>query len=495
MVWLGLGFILLGAVACVTILNVGERLSHFGGGIAGFVVVILFLPGVWLCIVGLKKAKVAFDEMRPHLHWWHGLWLLAYISSLVFRIRDAPELRAEPIDAWALLRLGPEMIVAFSLLTRLVLRRPYWLGSLSRGLIGVLALYACICAASTMWSVYPSWTLYHGLEYLMDIVVLATILEVITSTESYEILMDFTWLIFGVSLFVVWVEALIAPSLAFDEDTHRMQGLFPIEGFNSIGTGAAVLAIVATARLLRIDGRKSNRAWYLTLLGFSLVTMAAAQTRNAIAGFLCGALLVLICSKRVWLVSFFSAIALPILTSSALRAYFERGQKQVNIESLSGRMDFWQFAWDLLTRHPLTGLGAYAGGRFAVLAVLGRGDTSTLHNDYLEVAIGTSFWGLIPFLIALGGTWWVLLRSVRNTTLEPHERQLALEGIGVIGVLTLHSFFNTDMSWHAPLIYLTILGYAEFLRRSQKKRVARRHIWNERAAHPPSGASMIRVLP
>jgi O-antigen ligase len=200
--------------------------------------------------------------------------------------------------------------------------------------------------------------------------------------------------------------------------------------------------------------------------------MLAAQTRNSIAGFLVGTALVFLLSKRIWASTSFIALAMMALSAGVVRTYLERDtpEQQLAVDSLNGRGEFWRLAWSLITKHPWTGLGAYAGGRFAVLAALGRGGASTLHNDFLEVAVGTSFWGLIPFILALFLTWVILVRAVRNPSLGGNERQLALESIGIIGVLSLHSFFNTDLSWHAPLIYFAALGCAEFLRRQSKLR-------------------------
>jgi hypothetical protein len=31
-------------------------------------------------------------------------------------------------------------------------------------------------------------------------------------------------------------------------------------------------------------------------------------------------------------------------------------------------------------------------------------------------------------------------------------------------MLTMHSFFNDELSWHCPLLYFAIIGYAEFIR-------------------------------
>ena len=92
----------------------------------------------------------------------------------------------------------------------------------------------------------------------------------------------------------------------------------------------------------------------------------------------------------------------------------------------------------------------------------------SLHSDYIETMVGTGLWGLVPLLAALIGTWWLLVRFVRDRSLTSLERQLAYESIGVLGVITLHSFFNVEIVWQAPLAFLAVLGYAEFLRRKQK---------------------------
>ena len=84
---------------------------------------------------------------------------------------------------------------------------------------------------------------------------------------------------------------------------------------------------------------------------------------------------------------------------------------------------------------------------------------------------------MIPFLAALFGTWWWLIRSVRDNRFAMVERQLALEAIGVLGVVTIHSFFNTELCWHAPVLFLVVLGYAELLRQRRKTRVQTLEPW------------------
>jgi O-antigen ligase len=152
--------------------------------------------------------------------------------------------------------------------------------------------------------------------------------------------------------------------------------------------------------------------------------------------------------------------------------FLARAQTESQIEGLSSRMDWWTFAWQQFMHHPFTGLGAYAAGKFAVLGKLGVGAASQMHSDWMEVLAGTSLWGLIPFLAALVGCWVVLVRSTWDRNLTTDERQLLTEVLGVLGVITLRSFFNVELSWHAPFLYFAVVGYAEFLRRKGKQRAS-----------------------
>jgi O-antigen ligase len=469
LVVVGVGVLSLLAIA--SMLRLADQIvAPVDGSIVILVAAFLVVPCTILLFVGIRQGRASFQEMRASIRWWHWLLLLAYISQLVFRLRDVPEARDSPLDAWTILRIGPEAIIVAVLLSRLTLRRPDWLPSLYRGLIALLTTYAMVCVISSVWSVFPAWTLYHSLEYFMDIALLATVLVMVRTADEYKTVMDWVWLVYGAGMVVVWIEAILMPQLAFQPPTHRLEGVFPIENWNDLGTTAAALSTVAVARIWRLDRNSVNRPWYLLLLVFSFVTMLAAQTRNSIAGFLVGTALVFLFSKRLWASTGFITLATMALGTGVVRTFLERDttQQALSMDSLNGRMPFWNLAWDMITRHPFTGLGAYAGGRFAVLATLGAGAASTLHNDFLEVATGTSFWGLIPFGLALVLTWVVLVRAIRNPSLGPHEQQLALESIGIVGVLTVHAFFNTDLSWHAPLIYFAALGCAEFLRRQSK---------------------------
>jgi O-antigen ligase len=243
-----------------------------------------------------------------------------------------------------------------------------------------------------------------------------------------------------------------------------------------------VLAIVALCRLMPLFGRSKNRAWYFFLLIFGVISMVMSGTRNSEGAFLFSVGLIVLFEKRLRkLALIFAAAMMPVLAIATLwvndlwlkawnvvASFAQRDQSAGAFDSLSGRTAWWAYGMEQLAHHPLTGMGAYAAGRFAVLGKLGVGAAAMMHSDWIEVLIGTSFWGLIPFAGALIAAWYFLIKCIRGPAFSPDQRQLALECFALLGMLTLHSFFNDELSWHCPLLYFAILGYAEFVRVQSK---------------------------
>jgi O-antigen ligase len=309
---------------------------------------------------------------------------------------------------------------------------------------------------------------------LVDVVLLAAILETVRSADAFETLFNWTWTLYGLLLICVWLGAVTWPQEALRRGIGslgvQLYGVLPVIHANSVGELGAILATVSFSRLMSVTGGRSSRALYSLLFIASVSTLILSQGRSAILGFLFGTLLVLLLTRRLGLMASI-CITVPLLLAltsigSLSWGYFLRGQSPEVFQSLSGRVGWWEFGVQRLLERPLTGYGAYAGGRFAVLAQLGETDVAGLHNAYAEVIVGTSVWGLIPLVLALMGSWWVLIRSLRNPAVMPRDRHLAVEAAAVLGVMTARSFFTTGLIWHpAALPFLLVLGYAEFLRR------------------------------
>lgn len=466
------GMVLAGLFVSVIGRSVADRI----GGPATFFLILALPPLLVLSFIAYRQGIAKFHTLRKQLTWWHWLWLILVASNFVFRTRDIGTVEQNPLDLAAAYRISMVGITAFLLSVRLVLRRPAWIGSLFRGLIGVMAVFALVCVLSTVWSFNPPWTLYKSLEYMVDLCLLAAILATVRSTESYETLLNWTWVICGLLVAVAWIEAPIWPEEALEGAggymggplRFRLSGVYPGQGFNMLGTYGAILATIAICRLLPAAGHKFDRAWYLTLLWFGAVTMVFAQTRSAIGGFVVGVLLVFFFTKRIRLGVALAVASVVVLAatggSHVVMDFLQRGQSQEQLASLSGRLEWWGVAWEAFKQHPLTGYGAFTSG-LSIFPKLGVKEVTPLHSDYVETLVGIGLWGPLFIITGLIGTWWVLVRYVRRFPSMTLEHQLAVEAIAVLGVLTVRTGVMGVIMSQPPIQYFAILGYAEYLRR------------------------------
>ncbi len=466
------GMVFAGLVVSVIGRSVADRI----GGPATFFLILALPPLLVLSFIAYRQGIGKFHTLRKQLTWWHWLWLILVASNFVFRTRDIGTVEQNPLDLAAAYRISMVGITAFLLSVRLVLRRPAWIGSLFRGLIGVMAVFALVCVLSTVWSFNPPWTLYKSLEYMVDLCLLAAILATVRSTESYETLLNWTWVICGLLVAVAWIEAPIWPEEALEGAggymggplRFRLSGVYPGQGFNMLGTYGAILSTIAICRLLPAAGHKFDRAWYLTLLWFGAVTMVFAQTRSAIGGFVVGVLLVFFFTKRIRLGVALAVASVVVLAatggSHVVMDFLQRGQSQEQLASLSGRLEWWGVAWEAFKQHPLTGYGAFTSG-LSIFPKLGVKEVTPLHSDYVETLVGIGLWGPLFIITGLIGTWWVLVRYVRRFPSMTLEHQLAVEAIAVLGVLTVRTGVMGVIMSQPPIQYFAILGYAEYLRR------------------------------
>jgi O-antigen ligase len=133
--------------------------------------------------------------------------------------------------------------------------------------------------------------------------------------------------------------------------------------------------------------------------------------------------------------------------------------------SLSGRVTWWEFAWRKYLERPFTGFGAYAGGRFAAMAEFGGGMTSSLHNTYMEVLLGSGpigLWLIVTLIVAL---WFSLARCLVRFRPDTLPGQLAVECAGVFTMVTVLSVFSTTIIWHGSVDFMLVLAFVEFVRR------------------------------
>jgi hypothetical protein len=451
-----------------------------------FGVLLLIPPSLLLVIFAIPAVVTKAKSMKGRLTLWHSLWGVLFVSGLVLRVRDVQDINSSPADSAAAFRIALVSLVGFILLGMLGLKRHDWMGSLFRGFIGFMTLYCVVSAISTIWSVYPAWTFYKSIEYLVDVSMLAAFVAIVHSVEDYKSFFDWTWTLYGLMLGAVWLSAIIAPSAGFLRGQNmqkdigvlpvQLQGVFPAVAANRVGDLGALLTMLALCRLFPLrnmrERLKRDRMWYFCLFLFAATSLFLSQTRSAFGAFLFGLIVWLVLSRRWKTLVALPALGLCFLASESIRQKIwdalHRGQSSAEFYSLSSRLDWWGFAWHKLMQHPWTGLGAYAGGRFAVMSSLGASGTASVHSDYVEILVGTSFWGLIPIVVVMLGTWWILVRYFLAPSLNAENRQLTIEAVAMLAVLSVRTFVSDIMTFHAALMFLVIVGLAEIVRRQQK---------------------------
>lgn len=431
--------------------------------------------GSFILLWGLRSAPAKLKSLRLQLRWWHFLWLFVFLSGQVFRIRDVQSIQSNPLDFWALYRIGLMSIVALVLLDRLIFRHLPWDRSLFQGLFGLLTGYAIVSLLSTLWSVYPLWTLYKSVEYLVDVVLIAAVIVSVRTVKEIKSLFDWTWVLLSFLVGTVWLGLAVWPSAAIANRNLigiQLRGVLPALETNGVGDLGAILGIVTFVRLLFPT---EHRRFYLVVFITSIVTLILSQSRSPLTGLFVALVLVLFTTRRIGIVALLILLipAIVSLTSfgDLFWEFFQRGQRPEDFQSLSGRTAGWQLGWTLLKEHPLTGYGGYAGGRFAVIAYSHDTSGSSLLNTWLEVLLGTGLLGFLPLAGAFLGTWMMLLCSRSS---NPHSlvERLRLEGIGILAILSTRMMFTVELIWHPPLTFLLVIGYAELLRRAYEEKVS-----------------------
>jgi O-antigen ligase len=465
----GLGAILAFlAITAVTVV-IAFLLSGLKYGVLNLGFLAMGLVLFILLALAFPQLKANWRYLRPRLNRWHLIWYGIYVSALVWEVRTLASYRDSPLDAFSVLRLGPELFIGLYMLYCMGTGRVKWFSSLFKGIPAVLAFYCLFCATSSLWSVFGPWTLFKSVEYMLDLSVIAAVLCVVSTTEEYRTLLDWTWTIFAVELVWCVMQIPIFPGQALDDG--RLCGVFPLTAFNAVGTYAAVISIIAICRLMPLTPGVFERSWYVSLFLFGTALVIMSQTRNALGGLLGAIIVILMVNKRgVGIVLIGSAVGAILYTAlgEVLKTYFKRGQSDDAFNTMSGRMVWWHYAWIFFKEKPWSGVGAYAGGKFAVLKALHANAGST-HSDYIELLVGTGVFGTALFSTAVLWTLISLFRQWQNTSYTPQERQTSMECFSVMLVLFIHSFFNVELTWHAPMFFLVCVGWAEFLRRKKKK--------------------------
>ena len=328
--------------------------------------------------------------------------VLILLSAPNFSFRDAADISSNLIDTSVLLRLvcvcilGIICIINSNKILMDILRNKFLLFTYS------LITYFTL---SSIWSIYPLWTLYRGLEFA---VILSSSLLYIRSENSFNSFLDKIFLLINSLIFISYINtyflnisnifSLTSLSSDFPRINQATLGLFSLAGIS-----------------YNIFLKKLIYKKYIYWTGFYFVTLFLSQNRSSLIALIPILIIYYLSShnssKNIFLI-FGVTILLFIFTFTNsfdfLKIYLIKGQDLNLLQTLSTRTINWNFALDFISQqnifHKLFGFGAYAGVRFLV-APTGHFITQegisrhTTDNLWLETYIDNGIFGVVYSLL------------------------------------------------------------------------------------------------
>ena len=255
-------------------------------------------------------------------------------------------------------------------------------------------LFGVFCGIS---SVTPALCAWKGLEIFIAIMFITVSCRDADSTKKEFV--AFVRLYEGL-LWVTILLAVINPALGLRHSPSIIpwiQSYIPIVNPNALG----FISVLCLARLLFLPARAKPLRMIITS---GVLLCAQSRTSYVVTLFI---LILFIINglrtrqySRVVLASVFSIAALALILGwhESLLGIFMRGQSSEELESLSGRTDYWEFS---LRYVSWLGNGLATGSRSLIFIgeeTFHKGSVN-LHNSYIEALMGAGYVGALPFFM------------------------------------------------------------------------------------------------
>jgi len=382
------------------------------------------------------------------------------------------------LTVWDIIRIGVMGLLGLVILFLPITHQANIWEALLGGLYIPIVLFSSWNLMTVAWSVYPAWSLYRSVEYFIAVVVFAVIAYSIKELREFASILNWVWFLNLLLLISVLISAVVAPSRAilrsYGVVGYGLEGVFPSIPVNGVGHISSILMLVALVRMLT---RRGNSSMYAMAFLLSFPMLFISQTRSAILGAVVAGTFAVLGSRRYWqsgllaLLALIALLNMPTTISEEALDYMARGQNDAQIANLSGRADYWTLAFDYLEERPLTGYGAYAGGRFLVGHVFDENLGST-HSTYVDVLLDTGYVGSALFALVLLAPLVALLRQLVQCMRHEKDYSLlwsmTLEALTVLVFLIIRAYFSAGGLARFPAIeFLAIYSFAAYIRRNR----------------------------
>lgn len=215
-------------------------------------------------------------------------------------------------------------------------------------------------------------------------------------------------------------------------------------GANSIGVTAALLSLAMVTRFIFF-----LKIPYLIPLSLFLGLCYAARSRTGFVVFVFGLSVSIIYFMRIpgrrWITAGSMILAVILVAgligvsqdfTDSITQTFTRGQDEKNLKSLDGRVSIWASALRAFEQAPILGSGY--GTYPPWVAAIGH-----FHNVFIEVAVTTGTFGLLPILILTLSIIIRLLRLWFRASNETILNQVTMLDALLMGIVLILSDMTT----------------------------------------------------
>jgi O-antigen ligase len=288
-----------------------------------------------------------------------------------------------------------------------------------RGGFGLYSLYFMWAAITVTYSLAPAFSAGRLLNAVMVFAVVSVIVSRVNHRDDVPAMLTALLLGCGVIVVVVALSAVVLPrSITWvvptdsSDDVVRFSSIF--NGPNDVG-GLMLVTVGCAAALWPSAGRR--RRWLLgALIAAALGAAALADSRTPFVALAVGATCYL-----VWRYRWRAAVALLVIALAGSLTRFELKSDgylgRGDVGTLTGRTEIWDFAIGEIERSPLIGYGYEVGGqifdsRYFPLwwGPWDEGPHSSLHNGYIDRAIGVGLPVTLLWLFFALRPWYYVLR-------------------------------------------------------------------------------------
>lgn len=398
------------------------------------------------------------DGLKSSDRWILTIIILGFYS--VWSKTGIQDLQADPLGSKAVRIFS--VLFAFVLVSRTLLSLNTISLFFGKAVFPIM-LYLCVCALSIAVSDWPLLSAYKAFEIF--IVIMLIVQAVANQRARPESLLRWMIGLIIVQIFVVWIEGLMLPHLAWKTpffaksvEVHMLRGVYPYINPNTVGFLGGVLLIYGICCLL--GGNRWKMVPYM-VSALGAITIIASYSRTSLFAASAALLFVLIAFRKIGVTIVLLVVLSLAIASGSIRTniikQIDRGRDSTNLNDFtSGRLEMWQESIENFSSSMLLGRG------YGVAFRSGQVESNTnAHNSIIELYAGTGILGVFVWLFLMSNIWIRLVVLIRHKLGDLTYQHILAPGLMVY--LFVFSLGNTRGVYldYSMLLLACIAVYTE----------------------------------